>query len=246
MTVQELHYEFKLKMDRVDSLSQQDFKVHEIDWLLNEAQLVFIKRRFTDLSNSKRKGFENGQKRIDDLATLVVKYPTQPPILTTLVDTGIYEADLDGTVYDYMFLVNAYVDIVLDETCTLKNTPLKFMQHDDIMESLRDPFNKPSYEFVPYNYGKSSSGTSTSIYVYGGDLPASAINSIYIEYVKKPSRISMGNYQYIDGVTYTANTSELPEQAHPELVDIACELAAMNIENPEYIQLKSQKVLTHE
>lgn len=245
-SISEMVYDFKMKMDRVDSLSQQDFNLGEIDWLLNEAQLVFVKRRFSGASNPKQKGFENTQKRIDDLSTLVIKYPVQPPILTTLLDTGVYEADLSDTVYPYMFLVDAYVDLNIDSTCTITGVPLKFIQHDDLRESLRDPFNSPSLEFVPYNLGKSSSGDSSSIYIYGGDLPASSINSVYVEYVKYPSKMWSGGYEYLDGVTYPTTDCELPDQTHSEIVDIACELAALNIENPEYIQLKSRKVLVNE
>jgi hypothetical protein len=246
MDVNSLHYEFKLKMDRVDSLSQQDFNVAEIDWLLNEAQLVFVKRRYSGLSNPKQRGFENTQKRIDDLSTLVIKYPEQPPLTATLLDTGVYEVVLADTVAPYLFLVDAYTDLNVDADCIIRGVPLKFIQHDDIRRTLKDPFNEPSLEFIPYNIGRSSSGSGSSIYVYGGKLPASYINSVYIEYVKYPSRISFGGYQYINGVTYSTATSELPEQTHSELVDIACELAALNIENPEYIQLKQLKVATHE
>lgn len=246
MDVSSLHYSFKLNMDRVDSLSQQDFNSAEIDWLLNEAQLVFIKRRFSGDSNPKRKGFENSQKRIDDLSTLLVKYPEQPPLTTTLLDVGVYEAELSNTTHPYLFYVDGYVNLALDANCTIHGVPLKFTQHDDLRVALKDPFNSPSLEFIPINFGRASSGTGSSLYLYGGELPASSISSVYIEYIKYPSRISLGNYQYIDGVTYPAATSELPNHTHPELVDIACELAALSIENPEYIQLKNLKILNHE
>ncbi len=245
-SVSELHYDFRIKMDRVDTLSQQDFNDAEVDWLLNEAQMVFVNRRFSYNSNPKQTGFENSQKRIDDLSTLVVKYPTQPPILTTMVSPGVYEADLSETVYPYLHLLNAFVDLSISEGCTFSGVPLRFVQHDDLRESLKDPFESSSYDAVLYNLGRSSSGTSTSIYIYGGNLPLSSISSVYVEYLKVPSRISLGTYTYIDGNTYPAATSELPNSVHSELVDIACELAALNIENPEYIQLKTQKTLTHE
>lgn len=46
MDVRSLHYQFKLNKDRIDTLVNQDFNVAEIDWLLNEAQLIFVKQRF--------------------------------------------------------------------------------------------------------------------------------------------------------------------------------------------------------
>ena len=46
MTVQEMHYEFKLKLNKVDSLDYSNFQVPEIDWYLNEAMNVFMKQRY--------------------------------------------------------------------------------------------------------------------------------------------------------------------------------------------------------
>lgn len=121
--------------------------------------------------------------------------------------------------------------------------PLKFVQHDDYRESLRDPFNSPSLEFIPFNFGRASSDTGSSMYIYPGEY---TIPAVYIEYIKYPSRISFGNYTYLDGVVYPEATSELSEHTHPEIVDIACQVAALATENPEYIQLRNQKILIQE
>lgn len=238
MQVQELHYQFKLNMDRVDTLSNPDFNAAEIDWLLNEAQLIFVKQRYST-NNLKRSGFENTQKRIDDLSPLVVKFPTQPAITPTLT-SGIYEVPLSSLAYQYLFLVNIYVDATINN-CSVR-VPLKFVQHDDIARTLRDPFDGPSDESFPYNFGAAST-TGTSIYIYPGSY---TIENVYIEYLRYPSRISRGTYTYIDGTVYPPATSELPDHTHPEIVDIATQLASLNIESPEYIQLRNQKVLINE
>lgn len=117
------------------------------------------------------------------------------------------------------------------------------MQHDDYLYSFRDPFNSPSLEFIPYNFGLSNSGTGTSMYLYPGEY---TISAVYIEYIKLPSRVSYGNYTYIDGVDYPQSTLELPEHTHQEIVNLACQIAALNTENPEYIQLKNQKIMIQE
>ena len=240
MDVRSLHYQFKLNKDRIDTLANQDFNVAEIDWFLNEAQLIFIKQRFGEWNN-KNKGFENSTKRIADLAAVTIKYPLQPAIVPAL-DSGVYEVDLTDLSYPYLFYVSGSVDIVDENSCSA-NTPLKFMQHDDYRESLRDPFNSPSLEFIPFNFGRSSSDTGSSMYIYPGDY---TIPAVYIEYIKYPSRISFGNYVYLDGVTYPEATSELADHTHVEIVDIACQVAALATENPEYIQLRNQKILIQE
>lgn len=241
MTIKEAHYAFKINMDRVDSLTNPDFKVWEIDWLLNEAQNIFIKQRISALSNSKRKGVEASQKRIDDLSTLLVKYPVQPGLTPTL-DSGVYELDLSNLSYTYLHYMSGYVLAQLDENCT-KEIPLRFIQHDDYRVAMRDPFNSSSTEFVLFNMGISSTSSSPSIYMYPGDFD---ILTVYIEYLKKPARVNLGNYTYIDGTTLSTQDFELPEHTHSEIVDIACQIASLSIESPEYIQLKNQKVLINE
>lgn len=240
MTIAEAHYQFKLNMDRIDSLSKQDFNIAEIDWLLNEAQLIFIKQR-SGQSNKTRQGFEASQKRIDDLSTLVIKYPIQVGIAPTL-DNGVYELDLSNLSYKYLQLVSASAEIKLSEDC-FKKVPLRFIQHDDYLTAIRDPFNNASLEFIPFNYGRSSNGGSTSLYIYPGEYN---ITLVFPEYIKYPAQVSLGNYPYIDGNIYPVTDLELPDHTHQEVVDIACQIASLNIENPEYLQLKQGKVFIHE
>jgi len=172
---------------------------------------------------------------------MVIKYPLQPAI-TPILDSGVYEVGLSNLLYTFLFYVSGTADIVDANEC-LTNVPLKFMQHDDYRIALRDPFNTPSLEFIPFNFGRASSEDGTSLYLYPGDY---TIPSVYLEYIKYPSKVSYGNYTYIDGVNYPQATLEVPEQAHQEVVNLACQIAALNIENPEYIQLKSQKILIQE
>jgi hypothetical protein len=235
MTISELHYAFKVAMDRIDSNSQTDFNKGEIDYLLNEAQLIFLKTR-SSTSNSKQKGFEATQKRIDDLSTLLVKYPEQQPL--TPVSN---EVNLSILTYEYYSLVRIYAEV--QYTDCVKNVQLKFVQHDDLNDVLKDPFNSASQDAIPYNFGKSSTSSSTSIYLYP---TTGTVNKVYIEYLKLPNKVSFGGYAYVDGVVYPPSTLEFPEHTHLEIVDIAANIAAMNIENPEYIRLKKEKLFINE
>lgn len=229
-------------MDRVDTLSSVDFSTAEIDWLLNEAQLIYIKQRLSPASNVKKTGFENTQKRIEDLSKLVVKCPVlQTPVTPALID-GVYELDLSTLQYPYLYMVALVCDVEVSENCT-KRVPLKEIDHNDYRDSFRDPFNSPSLEFIPYNYGTSSTGDNVSLYMYPFTAP---ITLVYPEYIRYPARPSYGNYVYIDGITYPELSLETAAQTHPEIVDLACQIASLNIENPEYIRLKDQKVVIHE
>lgn len=232
MDIKSMHYEFKLKLDRIDTLSNPDFNVAEIDWLLNEAQLLFVKQRFTQ-NNNQRSGFETTQKRIDDLSTLVVKYPEQSGI--TPLNNSI---DLSTLKFPYLFLLRGEVDVQLNPNC-IKRVPLKYIQHDDLTEALKDPFTKSSLDYIIYTVGKTNNSNSSSIYLYSGDY---TVTAVYPEYIKYPNRMSLGGYKFIDGVVTTTSNCELPEQVHSEIIDLAVQLASLNIQNPEYIQLKNAKI----
>lgn len=240
MDVRAMHFDFKVKMDRVDTLTNPDFNIAEIDWLLNEAQLIFIKQRY-GVNNIKRQGFEATQKRTDDLSTLHIKYPEQLGITPTLV-SGVYEIDLNNLKYKYLFFLRGEVDIKLNDACT-KTVPLKFVQSDDLSEALKDPFNKPSLDYIIYNIGRNSTGDNAALYIYPGNFE---IVSVYPEYIKYPQRINYGNYTYIDGSVIGPSNCELPEQTHSEIVDIATQLASLSVQSPEYIALRNQKITIQE
>lgn len=231
MTVREMHYSFKLAKDRLDTLVNQDFNPAEIDWLLNEAQLLYVKRKYNPT-------FEVTEKVIKDLGNLVIKFPEQQPIAPTLVD-GVYELNLSSLKYDHLYVISAYANVT-EPNCTYK-TILKPISHDDYLDALRDPFNKSSKEHILYNYGRSSDNVGTiSMYLYPDTTQT--VTNIIVEYIKAPSRISLGTYTYIDGVQYPETTSELSPHVHIDIVDLAVVIAATNIESPEYIQLKTMKL----
>lgn len=239
-SVQELHYDFLLKIDKVASFSREDFSAAEIDWLLNEAQDVLVKTRYTG-NNFSKTGFEVTQKRIDDLSSLVVKYPEQPYI-TPSVTSGVYYVPLSSLTYQYWYFIRGTVEVIT-ASCT-KEVSLRLIQHDDLNSALNDPFNNSSEdEWVLFNFGRKPLSSESCIFIYPG---STTIGRVKLEYIKRPAKISRGNYTYIDGLSYAPQTSELPAQVHSELVDIAVQIASGIIENPDYVNLKTQKVFTHE
>jgi len=71
MTIEEMHNEFDITLDKISSSSYQELEPWEKDFYLNEAQMRIIKQRYSG-KNTYRKGFEENQKRIDDLKNLVI------------------------------------------------------------------------------------------------------------------------------------------------------------------------------
>ncbi len=43
MNIKEMHYDFKQKLNKIDSQQYRNLRVPEIDWKINEAYEVFVK-----------------------------------------------------------------------------------------------------------------------------------------------------------------------------------------------------------
>lgn len=242
MTIEQMHYDFDIKADEVNSLSNKSFTDAEKDWLINEAQVVLLKQR-VNLNNFRVKGFEMDQKRIDDLSTLVVRFPNENVLpFTYHEDLNIYELKFADLKYPYFMYLRGRVDVISDN-CTI-DSRIRLMQTDDIDDVLLDPFNKPSGAEVLANIGWSSSEESSSLYLY--PAPGDTITSIKIEYLKYPKRVSLGTYEFIDGIIYPPTNSEMPEHLHPEIVDHAVKMAMSFTQNPSLYQTSMEKIQTQE
>jgi len=232
-----MHYDFDLKIDKVASQTKENFNKAEKDWLLNEGILVLLKTKY-GINNPKRRGFENSQKRIDDLSSLHIKYPDQPGITPTTLESGVLEVPLSSLKYDYLFLTRGYTDVIYSN-CS-KKVSLRYIDTDDLNEVLfLDPFNSSNNEQIVINFGKSSEEEGSSIYLYPGTL---TLGKVYLEYLKYPAKVNLGNYTYIDGIEYPQQNCDLPTQVHPEVVDMAVAIASGIIEHPTYTQLKQNKL----
>lgn len=71
-TVSEMHINIDLELNKINSNLYDIILPEEKDYFLNKAQERFVKDRYGAQSNSKGKGFEMSQKRIDDLRNLLV------------------------------------------------------------------------------------------------------------------------------------------------------------------------------
>lgn len=69
-TVKELHIALDQAIQHISSSRKNSLQPEEKDWVLNEALLEYINTRINPKSNPKYEGFEDTQKRYDDLQAL--------------------------------------------------------------------------------------------------------------------------------------------------------------------------------
>jgi len=216
--------EFKLGLDKMDSSAYPDILEQEILFWLNEAQDQFIKTRY-GLNNIYGKGFEEIQKRIDDLSNIVVTKFTSVTLLTT--ETNTYKVSTT-TLFDdeahnipstniYMFYLRGRAKIAKG-TCTPMYFGVKLEQHDDIDEVLFDPFKKPD-PINPVGYFETG-----DLYVITDST--CTINNFKLTLIREPVIINSLSNPTVD--------CELKPSTHKEIIRIAINLALENIESRRF------------
>lgn len=74
MNIGEMHIAINQGLQKINSFQVDIFLPQELDLEINKNIQRFVEQRYSKLSNLKKQGFEESQKRIDDLRTLVVEY----------------------------------------------------------------------------------------------------------------------------------------------------------------------------
>lgn len=110
MTVLEMHISLRQGVDRINSLRNDQLRTEEVDLELNRAQLRFINQRY-GRNNPVRQGFEESQKRIDDLRNLVKEY-SDLTFFKEEVITGKVWVDSFQLPSDYLYLLNQRSTII--------------------------------------------------------------------------------------------------------------------------------------
>ena len=105
MNVTEMHIAVQQGVDKIHSLQADSLLSEEIDIELNKNVSRFINTKYGK-NNLYRKGFEESQKRIDDLRTLVTEYEASVTFKEQLkADIFVDTFQLPS---DYMYLVNQF------------------------------------------------------------------------------------------------------------------------------------------
>lgn len=227
MTIKDMHYDFKIKINKIDSQQYSNLLVPEIDWLLREAEELFVKIIAYPRKRSYT-GFEIHQRSIDDIKTLVIHNHCLDVIDNTVTLPS-----------DYWHFINAEV-IMSKGNCINVRGNLHIRQHDDLFEL--SPFDKSSFEWREINGVFYKDGIKLF------DDGTFTNNSLCLSYIKRPRLIhnaedfKNGSYKLPNGQLLIGTVdSELPEHTHREIVDIAVLIATQQLQIPDY-QLKFSKI----
>ena len=229
MDIKEMHYDVKVKLNKVDSQQYRNLRIPEIDWALNEALELFVKLvAFPRIRT--RLGFEFVQRNTDDIRTLVV----QSGDLT--VTNNIFPIN---TPLNYWHFISGEVTMTKQNCADVKGR-IKIRQHDDEFES--SPFDKSSFEWRTVNAVFNSQGLN---FFTDGTFTITSANITYVkrhDYIHNAEDFVGGTYNLPSGVTLTGTQDcILPEETHREIVDIAVLILTGQLQNSDY-QLKFNKL----
>lgn len=227
-SIKDLHYGFRRRANKVESLQNRNFYVEQIDDYLNEALTVFVREIAMEL--------ETNQHRIDDLRQLVrSEVQTSPTVHPTYVESQLPA--------DYYRLMKSY-STASNPKCNSKRRLIHYaVQSDDEETLLRDPLYKPDFFWGETAYRLI--GDKIRVYTNG----EFNIDAITLDYLSKHP--ILGNPEDSRNATYTLPNGTVAAQQdlildstnQPEaIMDIAVMLAYMDISDPNY-QIKLNKIL---
>lgn len=231
MTIDDMHYDFKKKLNKLDSQKYRGLLIPEIDWTLNEAKDLYVKM-IAKPRVKNHLGFEIGQRSIDDIRNIVVEESPIPVVLGVALIPD-----------DYLFYITSYCMITKEGCSNIKSHKTFIRQHDDDFEN--SEFDKSSFEWRTVNGVFNKDGVK----LFSDDFQVNELRMTYIKqmkYIHNAQKFRNGQYVLPSGTLLSGSQDcELPEHTHREIVDIAVLLATGEIQSPDY-QIKMNKLMLNQ
>jgi len=225
MTIENMHIAVKMGLDKTEGLSYPAFETEELDFWLNEAIDRYVKTRYTGL-NVKGESFEQSQKRIDDLRTLVTETRLVPTTTGGTSDKpNLHLIPVANFPANYMLFLNDEVSITFNNEVTGVSTTLR---------TSTTPCTSDTYSYMvndPYSEHRLHLGTAKPLRMFTAKgvelIPDGTLYTIpyyYMKYLRTPATV----------VYATGTDCDLPEHTHREIVLLTVRILIENIESQRY------------
>lgn len=238
MVISRMHYEIKVRYNKLNSNHKPDLLPAQLDDAINKASDDYLEIFYSG-NNTKeyRLGFEVTQQRSDMLSPLVIPEKQLTP---TLVRTNLYKVSTTITP-SYRHFLRGWV---IATGCSYR-IPITIVRHNDLDKMLIDENQKPSLKW------KRCLGVfkNDGLYLYTDYT----ITSVFIEYLTSPVKVFSGGYdslEYLQGNTSAYKIgdpivhSNLPEPFHDLLVDMTVQYLARILEDTNKLSLQKEGILS--
>lgn len=212
-----MHIRFRTLFNRINANKNKSFLPQEIDILLNDQMSKFIEIRTTRKSNAKTEGFEDTQKRLDDIR-VVLKEGTTLPNASVM---GKEQLQLTSFLKGKAVVLPAnYRKLVDDSSNTFtmcanyEEVPNRLFSSEVVKKALRDSFHT-THPLSPI-----SELVGNTLRVYENNFIVSAIHITYV-------------YNY-PNIAYNTQDCVLPEEAQREIIDMAVAKAKALVDSGNY------------
>ena len=237
----ELQASFEIELNKLDDgLTKPTSLITE--YFLNAALDKFWKTRYSGV-NFKRQGFEQAQKRVDDLRTLVVETTYNDDITT--VSSELYTVDLPE---DYIILLGDKAGILpadgyKDPCWELDEDSNPIVHYSDTIEGqieTIDRIKENSLSEFHLKYTKAKPirlvvGDTIQLHTDG----KYKVSAYTMQYLRKPLYIDIHKDPY-------AEYTDMPEHTQLEIVKLAAQLYLQNQADPRYTTYTQEVVPTME
>lgn len=241
MTTTEFSNRFDILYNGIATNDAPPLDLYEKSVYLTKAQLQIVKNYFEPKGNKYGDGFEQSNKRRNDLNELIRTYKSTIEISS---DDGIDENSQFFKIPNNTFLIiQEKAKVSSSDSCiNNKYIGVKPKTHDEYNVQKDNPFKKPNEKVIwRLDYYSQNSGNKNVELI-----SPYTIKEYALRYVTYPSPIVLGDLVSlfpgesltIDGVAQ-AQTCKLSESIHDEILDRAVELATLDYK-PQELQARMQ------
>lgn len=236
MTRQSFLDNFYIMYDKVSTSSAPAYEPSEIELIATEAQEILVKTYYNALSNRLREGFEETEKRIQDLGELVTNAVLTPlPVSIENMPNGRF-FELPNTLatdsFDYsdVFWFTVFESAITNETCNgqVQRYQIIEVNHNEYTQLLSDPFNKPQKNKV---WRMRVGGRRQELITDG----SYSITGYHVRYVRKPQPINLTT-------NLTSSVTELSDHVCYELLRKTYEIATRDINDPGRLNIDASLI----
>lgn len=203
MTIQEMHIAVNLGVQKIASFQVDNLLPQEIDHELNNAMDRFIKQRYSPFGNKYRDGFEQSQKRIDDLRNLVTTARLKAFEAGETI-SGFFK-DRAALPMDYMFLVNVLADMYYVCPGTLIEGLHYKIQEYSHRYAIANIEYQPGWNLINVTNDGSAS------YISGSNLSKEDVIAAFGQNTENTSIVAMTSVNQVAEFYFTDITSYTPQ-----------------------------------
>jgi hypothetical protein len=228
MTIDQAHIELEISVDKRATSQVPELPPEMKDYFLQTASEMFVKGRYGP-NNIYKSGFEQIQKRTEDLKNLVVTWTDDT------VPDSIDSVDSDAVVMplpsDYWFWAKGRTYVDRTNCPSGWSRKIKLVSHDKVEMVRHDPHNK-SIADEPIVYFEDG-----AIKILEGDK--FSVTKFQLTYIRRPAKVNIGTYGS-DKVEF-----DLSDHTHKEIVQMAADIIIENVESRR-VQTNKQNLMTME